>query len=458
MKTLECHSKGDKRFSALYAKVTLNILGQKETKTIEEWYQKSKYFGRDYFPCSTIKDAKNYQKKGLKPVGIWLGIEVYPVKYLTQWYKILWIKYFKENPALLQYARKYNKFNDPFAGKNTVNSQADVIKECAKKGLNSVLKDCKEFCDILNNQYNKIINSHTKESIEQSLIKRGSMVVNGHLRIIKMTKRLPKSEAIKELKKEYGLCGGTLNYKQNFLTNGLGILVRSYLNKNKYYHFTWNNMYDLYFNKYSKNKPYVTASILGTGFKGLYGIEYKDNDKYIKLYNTLGKVVCDLIKEYDIYEIATGSTTIDDFLMYSAGEKIKRSLKESNRKFYTTVFYPYDSFIDKFRLKKEFKKAKKVSIFCKENGINMLKNCDSSNAFVSNEKEFNKKEYKQKIIDYSDIVIALYSGSIKDITSNKKNKNVTDIKYLQHSYESNKRLVLINPETLEKKELIKNKI
>ena len=38
MNILQCHSKGDKRFSALYAKVTID----RKTKTIEEFYQDCK--------------------------------------------------------------------------------------------------------------------------------------------------------------------------------------------------------------------------------------------------------------------------------------------------------------------------------------------------------------------------------------------------------------------------------
>jgi endo-1,4-beta-D-glucanase Y len=48
---------------------------------------------------------------------------------LTDWYRLLWVKYLDENPGLVEYARQFDEFTDMFRGKNTVNCQADVIRD-----------------------------------------------------------------------------------------------------------------------------------------------------------------------------------------------------------------------------------------------------------------------------------------------------------------------------------------
>lgn len=112
-RTLQCHSKGDKRFSALYAQVEINGV----VDTIERWYQGCK---RDLHGECVGKG---------QPVDhiVWKGVKR-PASDLTPLYEWLWRQYFTQNPQLLVEAAKYDEFVDIFKGKS-INCQADIIKK-----------------------------------------------------------------------------------------------------------------------------------------------------------------------------------------------------------------------------------------------------------------------------------------------------------------------------------------
>jgi hypothetical protein len=113
-KTLECSSKGDKRFSALYAKVSAFGL----MDTIENHYQKSK------------RNANGATVKKGQPVDhMVLNCHKFSASMLTSWYRLLWVKYLDGNPELVEYARQFDEFSDMFRGKSTINCQADVIRD-----------------------------------------------------------------------------------------------------------------------------------------------------------------------------------------------------------------------------------------------------------------------------------------------------------------------------------------
>jgi hypothetical protein len=138
-KVLECSSKGDKRFSAFYAKVNINGV----CDSIENHYQLSKRFGNDVVP----KHWK--QCKGRKPTHFVVNNIRFELNEFSIWYKVLWLKYFIENPELLVYINKFDDFNDMFKGK-ALNCQADVIRDIAKKGFRTVFEECAIF-------FNKVI-------------------------------------------------------------------------------------------------------------------------------------------------------------------------------------------------------------------------------------------------------------------------------------------------------------
>lgn len=94
---LECSSKGDKRFSAFYARIR-----EFGNKSIEEIYQSSKLFLID----GELKSMDNWKDaKGKHPQN---DIECRMI------YKALWILYFEENPELYDVINQYSGFSDIF--------------------------------------------------------------------------------------------------------------------------------------------------------------------------------------------------------------------------------------------------------------------------------------------------------------------------------------------------------
>ena len=138
MKILECSSVGDKRFSALTARV---VIFEKED-TIENHYQLCKRIG-DFIPAK-VKDIK-----GKRPTHINLMGEDFDIRFLTPFYNVLWVKYLDVNPELVEYARTFDDYSDRFKGKNVVNCQADVIRKYVKNGRKFITDECEEFIAIL---------------------------------------------------------------------------------------------------------------------------------------------------------------------------------------------------------------------------------------------------------------------------------------------------------------------
>ena len=138
MKTLECSSRGDKRFSAKYAKVS--VFGVVDT--IENHYQKSK---RDMYG--------EHVKKGAPVDHFILDRMVYPASMLSAFYRLLWIKYLDKNPDLVEYAKQFDDFTDMFRGKS-VNCQADVIRDYLTD-REKLVASCSELKERI--QMNKIV-------------------------------------------------------------------------------------------------------------------------------------------------------------------------------------------------------------------------------------------------------------------------------------------------------------
>lgn len=117
MKILECSSKGDKRFSALYAKV--NIDGKVDT--IENHYQLAKRFGNAKAPTHWK------QCKGRKPTHIEFRGRRLPLGKMTDYYNWLWAMYLEQNPSLVEFLKEFDGFNDCFA-RPGCNNQAEAIR------------------------------------------------------------------------------------------------------------------------------------------------------------------------------------------------------------------------------------------------------------------------------------------------------------------------------------------
>ena len=135
---LECSSKGDRRFSSLYAQViAFNTLA-----SIEHHYQQSK------------RDANGNPVSKGKPVDhMVLNNIKLEARFLTQWYNLLWIKYLDNNPKLVDVLKRYDDYSDCFKGR-AINCQADTIR-AYMQNRTGLLKSCNELLDILRNGRSK---------------------------------------------------------------------------------------------------------------------------------------------------------------------------------------------------------------------------------------------------------------------------------------------------------------
>ncbi|BAO04725.1 uncharacterized protein CBO05P1_006 [Clostridium botulinum B str. Osaka05] len=137
-KVLECSSKGDKRFSAFYARIKL--FG--EYDSIENHYQLSKRINS--FAPKTWRDIK-----GKKPTHIHINGKDYNLKYTVAFYELMWVKYLDENPNLVEYGKQFENFHDMFQSKNAKVCQADVIRDYVKKGREYILDNHKDFIKLM---------------------------------------------------------------------------------------------------------------------------------------------------------------------------------------------------------------------------------------------------------------------------------------------------------------------
>ena len=92
---LECSSKGDKRFSAFYARI--------DGRSIEELYQAKKVFA-DGSTGLTWREAK-----GRVPVNL---------EECRVYYSVLWDTYIKQHPELIEVLRKASGLSDIFGQEN----------------------------------------------------------------------------------------------------------------------------------------------------------------------------------------------------------------------------------------------------------------------------------------------------------------------------------------------------
>lgn len=93
---LECSSRGDKRFSAFYAKVR-----QREHKSIEELYQSFKIIEVN----NRLVNLPWKEKKGKKAVNQEMA---------NLYYSLLWDLYIQENPELLEVLKNASGLSDIF--------------------------------------------------------------------------------------------------------------------------------------------------------------------------------------------------------------------------------------------------------------------------------------------------------------------------------------------------------
>ena len=120
---LECSSRGDKRFSAFYARLKAH-----DNKSIEEIYQACKVF-EDGSTGLTWRQAK-----GRKPVNI---------DEVSRLYSYLWDMYIIENPELLQVLLDASGVSDMFGQKGHQCQATELwrIRQNHLNPLNQILGD-----------------------------------------------------------------------------------------------------------------------------------------------------------------------------------------------------------------------------------------------------------------------------------------------------------------------------
>src|SRR5690606_27664089 len=94
--------------------------------------------------------------KGKQPDFIVIGGDKYDLKYLSQWYDLLWMKYLDENPDLVEYASQFDDYTDMFKGRS-INCQADTIRKYIKQGRDVIKEECSELISLIreNNSIHK---------------------------------------------------------------------------------------------------------------------------------------------------------------------------------------------------------------------------------------------------------------------------------------------------------------
>lgn len=148
-KVLECSSRGDRRFSALFAKISI----KGKEKSIEEIYQDSK---------RTEGGKKAGKGKPFDYIICPFTGDKMPAEEASNLYKGLWITYFTRNPDLVEYAKGFDEFHDMFRGKDTVNCQADVIA--------AYIKDRDSFvADVKQSKWYQNMTMKMKPSINQQI-------------------------------------------------------------------------------------------------------------------------------------------------------------------------------------------------------------------------------------------------------------------------------------------------
>lgn len=101
LKVLECSSRGDRRFSALFAKVTI----KGKEKSIEEWYQDAK---------RTPEGKRAGKGKPFAYIIDPFTGDKLPARDAPDLYRGLWITYLSKNPDLVDYAAQFDAFSDCF--------------------------------------------------------------------------------------------------------------------------------------------------------------------------------------------------------------------------------------------------------------------------------------------------------------------------------------------------------
>lgn len=142
IRILQCHSRGDRRFTPFNCRV----VAFNRLDSIENHYQRAKRFG-DLAPA-TWREAKAL-KLTCRQTGWQIGRLTAPVRSNAeengfrvddlgiQYYVMLWYRYLRQNPGLIEAAAEFDEFEDPFRGRFPF-CQADVVRKAVREGMESL--------------------------------------------------------------------------------------------------------------------------------------------------------------------------------------------------------------------------------------------------------------------------------------------------------------------------------
>lgn len=115
-KILECSVRGDRRFSALFAKVTI----KGKEKSIEQWFQEAK---------RTADGKKAGKGKSFDHLICPYTKDKLPVEDATDLYRGLWITYLGNHPELVEYASQFDEFSDSFQDPDARTRQLEAYEK-----------------------------------------------------------------------------------------------------------------------------------------------------------------------------------------------------------------------------------------------------------------------------------------------------------------------------------------
>lgn len=248
---LECSSKGDKRFSAMYARIKAL-----DNKTIEEIYQASKIF-TDGKTGLSVKECKGKKAINMDEV--------------SKLYEKLWELYLKENPELIEELLKYNGYTDIF-GKEGCQCQAKSIYRIVsniRKERGKTMANVKELLNV--GTKTKGVNAMKKQELLEKIAEQNKVIAE-----LKGVKSMEQTE-----QKPFNVYEYTLNQIANAFIES---------DRSKDFTVTVRNLYD------SKNND----------------IEYKGSGKILESLENIGAYIIESItpkrkivdaKEVRYYEI-----------------------------------------------------------------------------------------------------------------------------------------------------------
>jgi hypothetical protein len=143
---LQCHSRGDKRFSPFFC--TVKAFGVSDS--IENHYQKSKLFKIDnkWTTPLTWKEAKEWEQHEVyrnKDLFKLPNGKIAPIEFqVFGFYSGMWLKYLDANPELTAMASSFDDYEDIFKGDFPL-CQADCVRLYCKEGRRALLATCEEF-------------------------------------------------------------------------------------------------------------------------------------------------------------------------------------------------------------------------------------------------------------------------------------------------------------------------